>query len=115
MRAAVEETENLDSRSMIENRLTERGAVVESKHAATSAKDELDALKAELLLLESMRSSGQIDLSADVLRPVVPDGPIPLSFAQQRLWFIDQWEPGNPFYNMLSLARLTGHLNLAAL
>jgi amino acid adenylation domain-containing protein/FkbH-like protein len=38
----------------------------------------------------------------------------PLSFAQQRLWFVEQLEPGNAAYNMPLVARLTGALNLSA-
>ncbi len=40
---------------------------------------------------------------------------LPLSLAQQRLWFIDQLEPGNPLYNMASMYRMQGSLNLPAL
>ncbi|MBV9267068.1 MAG: amino acid adenylation domain-containing protein [Acidobacteriaceae bacterium] len=36
---------------------------------------------------------------------------IPLSFAQQRLWFIHQLEPGNEQYSIPYLMRLTGRLN----
>jgi amino acid adenylation domain-containing protein len=40
---------------------------------------------------------------------------LPLSFAQQRLWFLDQMEPGNPFYNLGGAVRLRGPLHIPAL
>jgi amino acid adenylation domain-containing protein len=40
---------------------------------------------------------------------------LPLSFAQHRLWFIDQMEPGNPFYNLGGAVRLRGPLHVPAL
>lgn len=40
---------------------------------------------------------------------------VPLSFAQQRLWFLDQLQPGNPVYNLPTAVRVNGDLNLSAL
>ena len=42
-------------------------------------------------------------------------GELPLSFAQQRLWFIDQLEPGSAVYNVPVAVRLQGSLNKEAL
>jgi amino acid adenylation domain-containing protein len=39
---------------------------------------------------------------------------MPLSYAQQRLWFIDQLQPNSPVYNIPAAVRLQGRLNRAA-
>jgi amino acid adenylation domain-containing protein len=43
------------------------------------------------------------------------DGPRPLSFAQQRLWFLEQWEPGSTAYLLPYAWRLQGPLDLVVL
>ena len=53
--------------------------------------------------------------SAPPLQPVSRQGDLVLSFAQQRLWFLDQLEPDSPLYNIPIALRLTGSLDLAAL
>ncbi|WP_052519231.1 amino acid adenylation domain-containing protein [Archangium violaceum] len=49
------------------------------------------------------------------LVPVSREGEPPLSFAQQRLWFIEQLEPGGFTYNVPYAVRLRGRLEVAAL
>jgi amino acid adenylation domain-containing protein len=73
-------------------------------------KTELAQRKAEILefLL-------QLNLSSTHIKPVPRTDDIPLSFAQQRLWFLDRLELGNPFYNQPAALRLTGDLQVAIL
>ncbi|MFJ7903269.1 non-ribosomal peptide synthase/polyketide synthase [Streptomyces sp. NPDC096198] len=52
---------------------------------------------------------------ADVIPAADPDTPPPLSYAQQRLWFLDRFEPGNTEYTTLSVLRLRGPLDESAL
>src|SRR5262249_28382114 len=40
---------------------------------------------------------------------------LPLSFAQQRLWFIDRFQPGSSLYNIPAAVRLRGPLDAEAL
>jgi acyl carrier protein len=49
------------------------------------------------------------------LGPVPRTGPLPLSFAQQRLWFLDRLLPEKSTYNVPSLWRLGGQLDTQAL
>ncbi|MBV9774834.1 MAG: AMP-binding protein, partial [Gemmatimonadetes bacterium] len=51
---------------------------------------------------------------APPLERVTREAPLPLSFAQQRLWFIDQLEPGSATYNMPAALRLRGALDVNA-
>ncbi|NPD29818.1 non-ribosomal peptide synthetase, partial [Corallococcus exiguus] len=60
--------------------------------------------------IEQLGRSGVPSLSAGA-RPAS----LPLSFAQQRLWFIDQLDPGSPLYNVPTVVRLEGDLDAAAL
>jgi amino acid adenylation domain-containing protein/non-ribosomal peptide synthase protein (TIGR01720 family) len=54
--------------------------------------------------------------SSEVAIPVVPrDGGLPLSFAQQRLWFLNEFEPDSTEYVTPLAVRLRGDLDIGAL
>jgi len=66
--------------------------------------------------VEALRAEAPGDAAAPPLVPVPRDGaPLPLSFAQQRLWFIEQLEPGSTAYHMPSVLRLRGPLDARVL
>ncbi len=70
------------------------------------------AARLEELLPES---GGEAEASVAPPIPRVPrDGPLPLSFGQERLWFLDRLNPGSAVYNIWIALRLEGPLDLPA-
>ncbi|KPZ05811.1 Non-ribosomal peptide synthetase [Pseudomonas tremae] len=65
--------------------------------------------KAELIALLS-----DTDPTA-ITRRAADQSACPLSFSQRQLWFLDQMEPGNAFYNVPSAVTLRGSLDVGAL
>jgi len=64
--------------------------------------------------IEASRLTEQ-GLQAPPIQSVSRDVALPLSFAQQRLWLLNQLEPESPAYNIPIAVRLSGELNVTAL
>src|SRR5260370_42075800 len=64
--------------------------------------------------IEVMLQSEQA-LPASAITSVPRNNHMTLSFAQERLWFINQLEPDNSLYNVCRVTRLCGSLTLTAL
>ncbi|MFG3497211.1 amino acid adenylation domain-containing protein [Streptomyces sp. NPDC047928] len=65
--------------------------------------------------MRSRLAGGDAQGRPDRIGPAGRDRDLPLSFAQQRLWFLDEFEPGSAEYNACSSLRIRGGLDVAAL
>lgn len=79
----------------------------------SSLSSQLSQRKPEIIAF--LNRVNRSDKSRQAIAPIARTGNLPLSFAQQRLWFLDQMEPGNPLYNISTAVRLKGSLDLAVL
>jgi amino acid adenylation domain-containing protein len=65
--------------------------------------------------LSAVLDSRRQALAETALVAVARDAPLPLSFGQERLWFLDQLDPGSAAYNIAWTLRLSGALDRGAL
>ena len=84
-----------------------------------SKRDRAEALPADLQEALRRRLAGRAVGAAAASGRSIPRAdrsrPLPLSFVQQRLWFLDQLRPGDPRYNSAVAVRFTGPLAREAL
>ncbi|NEP60516.1 MAG: amino acid adenylation domain-containing protein, partial [Symploca sp. SIO2G7] len=69
----------------------------------------------QTLLAKRLRGDVESNSKLDTISRRSSTAPPPLSFAQQRLWFLQQLEPNNHFYNEHIAIQLTGSLDVVAL
>ncbi|HLP57555.1 MAG TPA: amino acid adenylation domain-containing protein, partial [Candidatus Deferrimicrobium sp.] len=69
--------------------------------------------KRQVLLDRLLKGKIPIDLKAKTIPKRKVFSPVPLSFAQKRLWVLDRLVPGNPFYNSPEAVPIKGGLDLA--
>ncbi|RYZ33547.1 MAG: non-ribosomal peptide synthetase, partial [Myxococcaceae bacterium] len=104
----------LGGHSLLATQLVSR--VREAFQVELPLRDVFEAPTVEKLAQQLERKSGPGAASqAPPLVRVSREQALPLSFAQQRLWFLDQLEPGSAFYNVPVAVKLTGTLDIGAL
>ncbi|MDO9103417.1 MAG: amino acid adenylation domain-containing protein [Methylovulum sp.] len=74
----------------------------------------LKAQKTGLTLLLQQAAATEEERT-EPLRPFATGSAVPLSFAQQRLWFLFRLEGASPSYNILQASRLHGDLDITVL
>ena len=70
---------------------------------------------ADLAKLIEKDSSEEPSLPLPSIQPISRDGDLPLSFSQERVWFIQQLHPESMAYNFQSALRFKGRLDVGAL
>ncbi|GCA91666.1 non-ribosomal peptide synthetase [Microcystis aeruginosa] len=73
------------------------------------------ATVAELAHLIGQLQQQNLTLTVPPILPITKDTELPLSFAQQRLWFLDKLQPNSALYNIPMVLHFRGNLNQKAL
>ncbi|MEP6742362.1 MAG: condensation domain-containing protein, partial [bacterium] len=63
------------------------------------------------LLEQRLRGANSLDAGRSRIQSRPHDGALPLSFAQQRLWFLNQMEPDSAAYNISRVFSFDGQLD----
>src|SRR5688572_8488369 len=84
-------------------------------NSVSALTDLTPAQRRELLKMALARDLVRDRSELPPIEPAAREGRLPLSFAQERLWFIDRMEPGSAVYNIPVAWRLVGALDVAAL
>ena len=84
------------------------------KALSAHLRSELDARKPAILQILGYNTRPSTSTAPDILH-VSRDSAPRLSFAQERLWFLNQLDPNSVAYNVTHALRLNGPLNVAAL
>ena len=104
----------LGGHSLLATQLTSR--LRESLQVEIPLRDLFErATVAELAASLETAQSDRYTLEVPPIVRVSRDEKLPLSFGQQRLWFLDQLEPGNALWNIPIAVRMTGQLDIDAL
>ncbi|MBV9775382.1 MAG: AMP-binding protein, partial [Gemmatimonadetes bacterium] len=103
----------LGGHSLLATRVMSRVREVFGVEVPLRALFEAPTVEALAARIEALRSAGVE--AAPPMERVERTGPMPVSFAQQRLWLVDRLQPGSPVYNMPYALRLSGALDFRAL
>jgi amino acid adenylation domain-containing protein len=80
----------------------------------TRSRDRLSDAQ-RLLLEKRIRGQAKPAVNKHAIRRVGGGPVFPMSYAQERLWFLDQMEPGNPFYNIPMGCLISARVDVAVL
>ena len=105
---------NLGGHSLLATQLISRVRELFKVEVPLHSLFEIPTVRALAERIEGAIKEGQY-LHVPAMERVSREQPLPLSYAQQRLWFLDQLEPHSSAYNIPGALHLTGRLNIVAL